>query len=355
MQAKQGRQVVVVGGGVFGCATAYQLARAGMKVTLLERDAIAAHASGHNVGNLNPLYGTPPSLVPFALESFRIHKEIRAELTQLDCANYELQPVRRIHLGYEEADRPKLEETLALFKTTSGFAVEWLDQDDLYRLEPRLAPEIRFGALTKGNMAVDSSSFTHSLVEGAVKLGATILHETALGLAVSSSRVSGVNTNERTVACDEVVFATGPWVEDTKRWLGIDLAVEPVKGEILLMRLQGEAIHYDFTWELTALYRRRENEVWVGGTMKNCGFNAMPTSEAKEFLLDRAARVMPSIRYATLLDHIAGLRPIESNGPIARRADGWENVYIANGGGSKGILLSVGIARRICGLILNSS
>ena len=62
---------------------------------------------------------------------------------------------------------------------------------------------------------------------------------------------------------------------------------------------------------------------------------------------------MPAIRDAKLLDHIAGLRPMTaSNMPIACRADGWQNVYIANGGGSKGVLLSVGIARKIRDLLL---
>ena len=88
--------------------------------------------------------------------------------------------------------------------------------------------------------------------------------------------------------------------------------------------------------------------------MDRCGFEAVPTTAAKKSLLDRAARIMPSIARATLLDHIAALRPMSrTNGPIAARARGWDNVYVANGGGSKGVLLSVGIARRIRSLLLD--
>ncbi len=350
------RQVVVVGGGVLGCATAYQLASAGLDVTLIERDAIAAHASGRNAGNLNPLHGTPPALVPFALEAFRIHGGIQAELTQLGCANYAALPVRRVHLGFDEADRRPLEETAVLFQTTNGFSSAWLDQDDLRQMEPRLARDASFGVLTEGNLTVDSYDFTRSLAGGAAQLGATILHEAALGAAVSGERVTGIRTGQGVIACDEVVLATGPWVADTEAWLGIMVPVEPVKGEILLMRLPDETPRYDFTWRLTSLYRRRGNEVWVGVTMKNCGFDCTPTQEAKELLLDSAARIMPGIRFAKLLDHIAALRPMTaSNAPIAGRAQGWQNVYIANGGGSKGVLLSVGIASRIRDLLLDRS
>lgn len=346
----------MVGGGVVGCATAYQLARAGLEVTLIERDAIAAHASGRNAGNLNPLHGTPPALVPFALEAFRIHSEIRGELTQLGCANYLASPVKRVHLGYDEADRQQLEETAALFKTTGGFSSTWLDRDDLRQMEPRLASDTAFGVLTEGNLTVDGYDVTRSLADGAVRLGATILCEPALGAIASGERVTGIQTRQGVIACDEVVLATGPWVADTKSWLGVNVPVQPFKGEILLMRLPGEMPRYDFTWGLTSLYRRRENEVWVGVTMESRGFDSTPTPEAKKLLLDCAARIMPGIRQATLLDHIAALRPMtESNAPIAGRADGWQNVYIANGGGSKGILLSVGIAARIRDLLLDRS
>ena len=73
-------QVVIVGGGVFGCCAAYELARSGARVTLIERDATGAHASGRNPGNLNPILGAAPALVPFALESFRLHRELATAL-----------------------------------------------------------------------------------------------------------------------------------------------------------------------------------------------------------------------------------------------------------------------------------
>jgi glycine oxidase len=324
-----------------------------LDVTLIERDAIAAHASGRNAGNLNPLHGTPPALVPFALEAFRIHGEIRAELAQLGCAKYVAQPVKRVHLGFDEADRQPLEETAALFKSTQGFSSAWLDSNDLRQIEPRLAHDAAFGVLTEGNLALDSYDFTRSLADGAVQLGAKILHETALGVATCGERVTGIKTGQGVIPCDEIILATGPWVADTRSWLGIDLAVEPVKGELLLMRLLDETLRYDFTWRLSSLYKRRENEVWVGSTMKNCGFDSTPTAETKELLLDGAARIMPGIRGAKLLDHIGALRPMTAtNAPLAGRAEGWQNVYIANGGGTKGVLLCVGIARRIRDLLL---
>jgi glycine oxidase len=347
------QRVAVVGGGVVGCATAYELVRAGLDVTLVERDSIGAHASGSNAGNLNPLFGTPAALIPLALEAFEIHSEIRDELAKLGRANYSMLPVKRVHLGFDEADRQKLEETDALFNATNGFSSAWLDSNALREIEPRLASDICWAIVTTGGLSIDSYDFTRSLADSAVHLGATILYETVEGVTVVGGRVTDLHTSKGRVACDALVLATGPWVAEMKQWLDIDLAVHPVRGELLLMRMPGETLRFDFTWRSTCLYLRRENEVWVGGTWDDCGFDCALTARSREMLLDGAARIIPAIRHAELLDHIAALRPVTPSGePIARGADGWENVYIANGGGSKGVLLSVAIARRIRDLLL---
>jgi glycine oxidase len=339
--------VVVIGGGVVGCATAFELARSGFDVTLIEQDAIAAHASGQNAGNLNPLHGTAVASLEVALEAFRIHRAIWAELREMGCANYELLPVKRIFLGCDATDRTHLDATFTLFNATAGFSAQCLDGDLLRKLEPRLARKISFGILTEGSLSVESRDFTRSLASAAVRLGASILHQRAVGVAVSRDRVTGIQTGAGMIECDQVVFATGPWVADLRSWIGVDLAVEPVKGELLLLQMRGETIQHDLTLGQVCLYRRRGGQVWVGSTTRNCGLECVPTEDAKEFLMEGAAGIMPDIRSAKLLEHVAALRPTAASGPIAERASGWQNVCIANGGGSKGLLLSVGIARKI--------
>jgi glycine/D-amino acid oxidase-like deaminating enzyme len=110
---------------------AHRLAPSGLNVTLPERDAIAAHASGRNAGSLNPLRETAPALILFALEAFRIHKEIRAELAQRGCANYVPLPASRVHPADAERDRRRWEEIATLFNTTESSSVR-LDWDDLW-------------------------------------------------------------------------------------------------------------------------------------------------------------------------------------------------------------------------------
>jgi glycine oxidase len=349
------RHCVVVGGGITGCATAYFLARAGLHCVLIERDAIAAHASRCNAGNLNPLYETPAQLLPLALESFRLHRRLLADLSEIGCARYQLHSTERIHLGCADADLLALESSAHCLAQAEGFSTRRLGRGELHEIEPGLADHFTGGLKISGNLSVESPALARSLVDGAARWGATILSETVEGILTHASRVTGVRTQRSVVPCNDVVFATGPWVARLEHWLGIRLPIEPVKGELLLMRVPRGAPRHDLHWGSKALYVRGRDHVLVGGTLQKCGLDAAPTPEAKSLLLQGAALILPQMRDAVVEDHFAALRPISASSlPIAERAAGWENAYIANGGGSKGILLSVVIAKLVRDLLLAS-
>jgi len=346
------RRVVVVGGGVVGCATAFDLARAGYDVTLVERDAIAAHASGKSAGNLNPLIGTLPAHLRSARDAFALHREIYLALKAAGCADYGLAQVKRVHLGFEGADRQELEELAVTCNAGNGFSAVWLDRSDLQRIEPRLAQDFAFGVLTEGSFSVSSGDFSRALARGAARHCAKIVIGSVTGIVTRHERAVIVKTTSGPIACDELVLATGPWVAETRNWLGIDVAVAPVKGQMLRLRLEGGVPDCDFTWQSTSLYKRQGQELWAGGTMEHCGFDTTATLEARTALLDRAARIMPAVKQAEVLEHTAALRPMSvSGGVIADAAPGWRNVYLANGGGAKGVLLSVAIARKLRSLL----
>ena len=80
-----------------------------------------------------------------------------------------------------------------------------------------------------------------------------------------------------------------------------------------------------------------------------------PTTEGRDFLLEGAARIFPRIADARLLVHTAAIRPTTASGlPIVAKAHGWDNIYLANGGGMKGILLCTDVARMLHELMFNS-
>ena len=349
------RKIAIVGGGIFGAAIAYVLTRDGFDVTLFEALSIGAHASSKNAGNLNPLHGTPSALLPFALESFRLHQAIAIGLAELKSAHYNLLPSHRILLELDNSKRKSLKKSTDLFTNTDGFSAEELDVEALHQIEPRLSQNVRFGILTKGSLAVDSYLLTMSLAQGAERLGARYVYDSVLGVTKNGDRITGVKTYQERFACDEIIFATGPWLGETQACLDIDIDIdiEPVKGELLLMQLSGKPLEYDFTWGSSCLYKRRKNQVWVGGVFERSSFDMSPSLKNRESMLNQAAQIIPEIREARLLEHVVGLRPMTSSGlPLVGRVHKWQNAYLANGGGSKGVLLSVGIAQVIRDLLM---
>ena len=347
------RKIAIVGGGIFGAAIAYVLTRDGFDVTLFEALSIGAHASSKNAGNLNPLHGTPSALLPFALESFRLHQAIAIGLAELKSAHYNLLPSHRILLELDNSKRKSLKKSTDLFTNTEGFSAEELDVEALHQIEPRLSQNVRFGILTKGSLAVDSYLLTMSLAQGAERLGARYVYDSVLGVTKNGDRITGVKTYQERFACDEIIFATGPWLGETQACLDIDIDIEPVKGELLLMQLSGKPLEYDFTWGSSCLYKRRKNQVWVGGVFERSSFDMSPSLKNRESMLNQAAQIIPEIREARLLEHVVGLRPMTSSGlPLVGRVHKWQNAYLANGGGSKGVLLSVGIAQVIRDLLM---
>jgi len=349
-------QVVIVGGGAIGCAIAFTLARSGRKVVLIEPDPIGGHASGNNPGNLNPLLGAPTALLPLALDSFRRHAALARDLASFGCLPYGLAPVERILLAFEEFQCGKLQAVCELYRGREGFSARLLDPASLRKLEPRLGEDIRAGLLISGNMSVDARALTRALAQGAAHFGAELVHGRVESLQATSGRVSAALVAGRAIACDSIVLATGPWVAETRRWLGLALPVEPVKGQLLKMKLPGPDLRFDLSHNEISLYRRNREEIWVGVTIEPGLLDEAPTDGARAHLLAGARRIMPAMVSAILLEHCAGIRPQGPAGlPVAGKAAAWDNVYVANGGGIKGILLCTGIAQAIQDLLIAGS
>jgi glycine/D-amino acid oxidase-like deaminating enzyme len=282
-----------------------------------------------------------------------LHQAIAIGLAELKSAHYNLLPSHRVLLELDNSKRKLLKKSTDLFTNTEGFSAEELDVEALHQIEPRLSQNVRFGILTKGSLAVDSYLLTMSLAQGAERLGAKYVYDSVLGVTKKGDLITGVKTYQERFACDEIIFATGPWLGETQACLDIDIDIEPVKGELLLMQLSGKPLEYDFTWGSSCLYKRRKNQVWVGGIFERSSFDMSPSLKNRESMLNQAAQIIPEIREARLLEHVVGLRPMTSSGlPLVGRVHKWQNAYLANGGGSKGVLLSVGIAQVIRDLLM---
>ncbi len=148
--------VVVIGAGVVGCSVAYYLAREGVQVTLLEREAIGSGASAHATGSLSLLGAefSPGPSFEIARASYSEFQQIVPELesaTGMDLL-YQRRPSLRLALDDEEA---RLIKSLMVWQQPR-VKMRWIDAREVHSIEPRLSPSI-IGAVYEDESAqVDS-------------------------------------------------------------------------------------------------------------------------------------------------------------------------------------------------------
>ena len=179
--------VVVIGAGVVGCSVAYYLAREGVRVTILEREAIGSGASAHATGSLSLLGAefTAGASFQMARASYAEFVQLVPELetvTGMDLL-YQRRPSLRLALDDEEAD---LIKSLMVWQQPH-IEMHWIDAAEVRAIEPRLSPNI-IGAMYEDESAqLDSYRFNLGLAQGAEVKGADILYREVTGLVANGS------------------------------------------------------------------------------------------------------------------------------------------------------------------------
>ena len=138
--------VVVVGGGLHGLSAALHIARRGRRVLVLEKDRVAAHASGYSAGGVRTL-GRHDAEIPLALESLALWHRI-AELVGDGCG---FQETGHVKVAETEAEMAALADRAAAMRAQGWTHEEVLDVTALRRLLPAIAPHVVGGLLARRN------------------------------------------------------------------------------------------------------------------------------------------------------------------------------------------------------------
>ena len=346
--------VAIIGGGVTGCAAAYYLTLEGLDVAVIDHRGIANAASGYALGLLNPLSGAliPGRLAAFARVAFDEHCRLWPQLQEESSIDFQGRMMPHLEVALDEDGVAPLRDEMERWNAADGFSARWLDVQDVRALDSRLSEEILGAVLLERLGMVDSRLLTMALMDAAGRRGASIVVDRAVGVAWSGDRAVGVNTTGGEIACRAVVFATGPWSGAIGEWTGLSVPVTPLKGQIVRLEGLSPPLLYHIAGP-GAVVQKADGKLWVAATEEEVGFNLTTTSEARESLLERAARVFPSVSDARVLEQTACLRPKTPDGlPILGKVPERDNVYLATGGGKKGVMLAPAMGRVVADLVM---
>ncbi len=344
---------VVVGGGVIGSATAFFLAREGLRVRLLERDDLASGASGAAAGMLTPVVETETDgpLRRFGLRALAAFPALVVELAERAGIDPELVPsgVLRVAGGADEAAGLR-----ARAVEPGADDLTWLEPADARAFEPQLAPDVAGALWSPRECHVRSPLLARAYARAAESLGARIERGVPVrGLRREGDRVVGVETEAGPVAASETILCTGAWTTASTAWTGRALPVEPVRGQIVA--LDGPSPGFSpIVWGgSTYLVPKRDGSVVVGATEERVGFDGRVTAAGVEALLASCRRWIPGLADCRFRSAWAGLRPCTPDRlPAIGRLPEVSGLLVAAGHHRYGVLLSPVTGRRVADLVL---
>lgn len=347
---------VIVGGGVIGCATAYFLAAEhGLRSVIVERDAVASGASGGSAGELGAVgrHRFSAAFTRFLLEGVRLHADMAETLTAESGMDYLLSDIPVLRPALTEAEADDLRAQMG-WQRELGIDVEWLDADEARALGSWLAPDA-LGAAYTMEKQLEGATFAVALAQACERRGVEIRTAEANGLLREGGRAAGVTlANGGSVAAGAVLAANGPWTQQAGEWLGMEIPVIPLRGQIVhLAPPPGVSMPTHSIFHQTGyLLPKAGGDLLAGTTEERAGFAPYPTPEAQSAIMEAVARLAPQVLDAPIQSQTACLRPYSLDEmPILGAVPGTDGLYLATGHGYKGITLSLVTGKRMAQLI----
>ena len=185
--------VAIIGGGVMGCAIAWQLAKNGVSCALVERGSFGGGASGATAGVVGPLWHLDPEdpdMFRLGMRSLELFPAWASELTEAGV-NPEFQQTGVLKAAFAEDEVEEL-QGFHRWQSQLGFGVEWLERDDVLRREPNVSPEVRAAIFSPQEGCVRGQRLCDSLAHAAGRLGAKLYEGVEVtGLRHAGERITG--------------------------------------------------------------------------------------------------------------------------------------------------------------------
>jgi glycine oxidase len=336
------KDVVIVGAGIVGCSIAWELAKAGLKVCLLERGGIGEESSAAAAGMLSGQHGVTNfgARYQFHLEARELHAALADELRQLTGIDVGFCRWGILELLFTPGEGRAADRCYTL-QTQAGLRVERLTREAALAQEPALSPDIQGAIRYPDEAHVHNGRLTIALSEAARRAGAEVRSgEAAVMLVRQGERVVGVRTSHETLHAGTVVVANGAWAADLVASLGMILPVKPMRGQMLAVRTVPRAVHQVIYGRHMYVVPRAEGETLIGATVEDVGFRKEVTLEGLEELVQAGRGVVPGIMGYPVVRSWAGLRPGSPDGlPLVGPVDGCAGLLLAVGHYRNGILL----------------
>ena len=348
--AKQQR-VVIVGGGVIGLLTAFNLAAEVEHVVLLDRSGVGQESSWAGGGIVSPLYPWRynPAVTALAHWSQDFYPQLADRLFTTTGVDPEVHTTGLYWLDLEDEEQalawaqregrplsaveiPAVEQAVPVLGGGYSRAIYMADVANVRN--PRLVKSLKAALHAMANVTIHEQCE----VQGFIREGSTI---------------TGVNTARGEIRGDHVVLSAGAWSGELLGLLGLELPVEPVKGQMILYKCAPDLLSSMVLAKGRYAIPRRDGHILIGSTLEHEGFDKTPTDVALESLKASAVELIPALADAELVGHWAGLRPGSPEGiPYIGQVSGFDGLWLNCGHYRNGLVLAPASCQLFADLLL---
>ena len=336
--------VIVIGGGVIGLSIAWELSGCGLSVRVLEQGQFGREASWAGAGMLPPgnlakaetpearLRGATHQLWPDWSKGLNSVTGMENGFTRCGAIEVRFPDDGALGEWKNGLDGLNAEEVL----------VETLGVSEIKQRFPALSSEISHAYFLPDFCQVRNPRHLKALQIGCMMRGVELVAGSPVRkIETNGGRVETVHAGGINHRAAEFVFAGGAWTGELLSQLGIGLEIEPIKGQIVLLRTGQPLFRSVIQVGREYLVPRNDGRILIGSTEERAGFDKRNTAEAVGELIRFAERLVPGMKDAEFERCWAGLRPYASTDrPYIGRLPQLHNASIAAGHFRYGLHLS---------------
>ena len=364
-QSSNDTDILIIGGGIAGSSTAFNLAEQGRDVILLERGEIASEASGQNMGGLGGSgWGNNPNLLSYLTAgSVEIFKQVQIDMRY----DIEFRLSGTLTAIHTEEQYEYYQDDVA-FQRNNGYEIELLSTREARAIEPEANGELPGYMYRPQRGQADPVKTTRAFAHAAEVAGARInTGQNVVSITPMSAGGYSIQTESSEFRCQTLVLATGAWCGPIGKMLGIEIPIIPIRGQMWATdSLPSRVLHTigstisSYAWtksngsddvtppnlthkngrRLTRhLYgrQRKNGEIIFGGDRESLGYNTTPDPTGIEVNHGHAAEVIPLVASLPIARTWAGLMPFSLDGsPIIGKIPIRDNLFIVSGLASSG-------------------
>ena len=343
MKMKNKADVVIIGGGVSGCSLAYQLAKKGKDVAVVEKNYLSSGATGACGAGIRQQWSTKEN-TELAIKSVKIFEKLERELGY----DIELRQGGYLIAIHDEKEMKQAEKNVAM-QCSLGLNVDILTLEEINDVVSILDVKGMnvLGATfchTDGHANPFKTTFAYA--NAARKKGANIYtHTTVVDIKTENKKIAAVKTDKGTIKTNIVVNAAGVWSKKIAEMINVKLPNIPFRKEIMVterLKPMFEAMVISFK---DGIYFSQQNEGQIVGGIpipeEKSGYKTMPTLSFMKHMAKTLTRYAPSLKHLNMLRHWTGFYDVTPDArPVLGEVKEVKNFIQCHGFSGHGFMLS---------------